>query len=151
MTHAAVSDCEAIRPGWIGQPANTASSLAFLAAAVPIARSARRPGAGACRAVAVAAALEGIGSVGYHGPGGRTAKLVHDAGLVALVASLAAALGRDPDAVVPTRALGLGAAAAVLHALSRTGGPLCSCHSRLQGHAVFHLLAAAALASAPPR
>lgn len=151
MTHAAVSDCEAIRPGWIGQPANTASSLAFLAAAVPIARSARRPGAGAWRAVAAAAVLEGIGSVGYHGPGGRAAKLVHDAGLVALVASLAAALGRDPEAAVPTRALGLGAAAAVLHGLSRTGGPLCSCHSRLQGHAVFHVLAAAALASAPAR
>lgn len=151
MSHAARGDCEAIRPGWIGQPANTVSSLAFVAAAVPLARAGRRPGAEAWRAVAAAAALEGIGSVGYHGPGGRVGKAVHDAGLVALVASLAAALGRDPEVTVPGRALGLGAAAAVLHALSRTGGPLCSCHSRLQGHAVFHVLAAAALASAPPR
>ena len=31
-------------------------------------------------------------------------------------------------------------AAVALHTLSRTGGPLCSCRSPLQGHAVFHVL-----------
>jgi hypothetical protein len=149
--HAAVGDCERIRPGLVGQPANTVSSFAFLAAAVPIARHGRRAGSRPWAAVAGAAALEGIGSVGYHGPGGRGAKLVHDAGLVALTVTMATAVGTDPrPAHIRPRTVVLTAAAVALHALSRTGGPLCSCNSRLQGHAVFHVLAAAALASAVP-
>jgi hypothetical protein len=149
--HAAVGDCERIRPGLVGQPANTVSSLAFLAAAVPIARHGRRAGSRPWAAVAAASAVEGIGSVGYHGPGGRVAKLVHDGGLVALAVTITAAVGTDPRPThIRGRTVVLTAAAAALHALSRTGGPLCSCNSRLQGHAVFHVLAAAALASAVP-
>ncbi len=152
--HVAFADCERIRPGWVGQPANTVSSLAFVAAAVPIARSARARRRPAWAAVAVAAAVEGLGSVGYHGPGGRAAKVVHDAGIVALIGTMTAALVADAAASgapeVRPRAAVLGAAAVVVHALSRTGGPWCRCDSRLQGHAVFHLLAAAALASATP-
>jgi hypothetical protein len=147
--HGAESDCEAIRPGLIGQPANTVSSLALVAAALPIARAARRRRAPAWKAVAVASALEGVGSVAYHGPGGRGAKVLHDAGLVVLAASVGVAVGREGRPVSPrplTAALTAGAV--VLHALSRTGGPLCSCHSPLQGHAVFHVLAAAALTAA---
>lgn len=148
--HVAASDCEHIRPGLIGQPANTVSSLAFVIAAVPIARRARAAGSGAWAAVAASAAVEGIGSVAYHGPGGRVAKAVHDAGLVALVVTIAVArLGERPVQVRP-KAAALAAMAFTLHALSRTGGPLCSCDSRLQGHAAFHLLAAAALVAASP-
>jgi len=149
--HAAVGDCERIRPGLIGQPANTVSSLAFVAAAVPIARHGRRTASRAWLAVAAAAAVEGVGSVGYHGPGGRVAKAVHDGGLVALAVTLAAALASEPGppTVRPPTAM-LSLAAATLHSLSRTGGPLCSCNSRLQGHAVFHVVAAAALASTVP-
>ena len=151
--HVAASDCERIRPGLVGQPANTVSSLAFVAAAVPILRRSRRPGRGAWAVVAAASAFEGVGSVAYHGPGGRTAKAVHDVGLVALVASFAA-VARSEPAALRLRALPatLGAAAVALHALSRSGGPLCSCDSPLQGHAVFHVLAAGALvaASKPP-
>lgn len=148
--HVAVGDCERIRPGLIGQPANTLSSLAFVAAAVPLLRASRRPAGRAWAGVAAAAAIEGIGSVGYHGPGGRFSKLLHDAGLVALVATTARALVSDPDARVRPQAIGLGAAALALHTLSRTGGPLCACNSPLQGHALFHLVAAAALARTPP-
>lgn len=154
--HAATSDCERIRPGIVGQPANTASSLAFLAAALPIVRWSRdapRPVRRAWRAVAIAVAFEGVGSVAYHGPGGRASKGVHDAGLVLLMAALAGVAATDPRALRP-RPLpsGLGAAAVALHTLSRTGGPLCSCDSRVQGHALFHLLAAGALvATAAPR
>jgi hypothetical protein len=147
--HVATSDCERIRPGLIGQPANALSSLAFVAAAVPIARRSR----GANRAwagVAAAAAFEGLGSVAYHGPGGRLSKAVHDAGLVALAVTLTAARATERPRRVRPAALALGAAAVTLHALSRTGGPLCSCDSRLQGHALFHLLAAAALVAAGP-
>ena len=42
----------------------------------------------------------------------------------------------------------LGIVAVGLHQLSQTGRPLCACRSPLQGHAVFHVLAAAAIVSA---
>ncbi|HEV8116280.1 MAG TPA: hypothetical protein VGP53_08590 [Acidimicrobiales bacterium] len=148
-SHVAASDCEAIRPGLVGQPANTLSSLAFVVAALPIAQAARRRGRPAWLAVAAAAAVEGVGSVGYHGPGGRRAKWLHDAGIAALVGTVAVAVTSEgaPVRRRPVTA-GLSAAAVALHALSRSGGPLCSCHSRLQGHAAFHLLAATALTAA---
>ena len=152
--HVAWGDCERIRPGLVGQPANTLTSLAFVAAAVPIVRWSRRPGRRAWRAVAAAAAFEGVGSVAYHGPGGRLSKRLHDVGLVALAVAAGGVARTDPAALRPRPlASGLGVAAVALHALSRTGRPLCSCRSRLPGHAVFHLLAAAALvaAAAPPR
>jgi len=147
--HGAESDCEEIRPGLIGQPANTVSSLALVAAAIPIARAARRRGQPAWKAVAVASAIEGLGSVAYHGPGGHAAKRLHDSGLVVLAATIGVAVGREgrPVARRPVTG-GLAVAAVALHTLSRTGGPLCSCRSPLQGHAAFHVLAAAALAAA---
>ncbi len=100
----------------------------------------------------MAPAVEGLGSVAYHGPGGRSAKALHDAGLVALAAALGVAIGREgrPVPARPVTAT-LTIAAVGLHALSRTGGPLCSCRSPLQGHAVFHLLAAATLVAAAER
>lgn len=148
--HVAVSDCERIRPGMIGQPANAMSSLAFVIAAVPIAARARDRRSRTWAAVAASAAFEGIGSVAYHGPGGRVSKAVHDVGLVALIASLATARLTERPVQLRPRAAALGVAAGLLHTLSRTGGPLCSCNSRLQGHAVFHVLAAAALVAASP-
>jgi hypothetical protein len=139
-THVAASDCERIRPGFIGQPMNTASSLSFVIAAVPVWRR-----GGAWRWVAAALAFEGIGSVLYHGPGGRASKFVHDVGLLFLVLAFARVAREDPSALQPSpQSAVLGASAVALHTLSRTGGPLCSCNSRLQGHAVFHALAAAA-------
>ena len=81
------------------------------------------------------------------------AKLLHDAGLVALVAATARRRGRarrTPDARAPTGRWRWRRRPSLLHTLSRTGGPLCSCRSPLQGHAVFHVLAAAALAAPPP-
>lgn len=151
VQHVAASDCERIRPGLVGQPANTVSSLAFVIAAASIARRGRRNESAAWRRVAAAAAFEGLGSVAYHGPGGRLSKAVHDAGLVALMVTVAAAHAADPGPPrVRPRTIALTTAAVALHTLSRTGGPLCACNSRLQGHAVFHVLAAAALASAPP-
>lgn len=149
--HVARNDCEAIRPGWIGQPYNTASSLAFVLAAVPLWRAARQPGGAAWAGVAVAAAFEGIGSAGYHGPGGPVSKFIHDAGLAVIAVTTGRALISDPRARLRPLSAGLAAAALLLHTLSRTGGPLCGHQRQLPGHAVFHLLAAAALASAPPR
>lgn len=153
--HVACGDCERIRPGRVGQPANTLTSLAFAAAAVPVWRWSRRPGRRAWAVVAAASAFEGLGSVAYHGPGGRFSKWVHDAGLVALLAAAGGVAATDPDVVRRPRSLplALGAGAVALHALSRTGRPLCRPDARFQGHAAFHLLAAAALVAAarPPR
>ena len=142
--HVAVSDCERIRPGLVGQPANAASSLAFIAAAVPIWR--RGGTRNAWRWVAAALAFEGIGSVAYHGPGGRGSKAIHDVGLLLLALAFGRVAREDPASLRPRPwPVVLGACAVALHALSRTGGPLCSCNSRVQGHAVFHVLAAAAI------
>jgi hypothetical protein len=97
----------------------------------------------------VATAIEGLGSVAYHGPGGTHGKRLHDWGLVALTATLAVAVGREgrPVRRRPLTAA-LATAAVALHTLSRTGGPLCACRSPVQGHAVFHVVAAAALTTA---
>lgn len=149
VAHVAASDCERIHPGLIGQPANTVSSLAFMAAAMPIARAARLRRRPAWLAVAAAAAVEGFGSAAYHGPGGRQAKRLHDVGIVALVGTMAVAVASEGTPVHRRpRTATLATAAVTLHVLSRTGGPLCSCRSPLQGHALFHVLAAAALAAA---
>jgi len=148
----AASDCERVRPGRVGQPANTISSLAFEAAAVPIGRAARRHRSPAWLAVAVATAMEGVGSVAYHGPGGSRSKRLHDVGIVAIVATMAVAVASEGAPVQRRpRTAALATAAVALHTLSRTGGPLCSCHSPLQGHAGFHVLAAMALAAAAER
>jgi hypothetical protein len=87
-------DCEAWREdGWLGQPTNAVTSLAYVAAgAWLLARSRHaRPGerwrAGAYGA---ALAVSGVGSVAYHGWGGRVAHWLHDVSLVALLAALPA-------------------------------------------------------------
>ena len=49
---------------------------------------------------------------------------------------------RAPDTLGPVALLSAGA---LVHARSRTGCPWCRPHSRLQGHALWHLLSAAAL------
>lgn len=145
--HVAASDCERVRPGFFGQPMNTVSSLSFVAAAVPVAKR-----GGAWRWVAAALAFEGVGSVAYHGPGGRVAKFAHDVGLLGLVLAYLRVARTEPGSLSPKpRAVALGGAAALLHTLSRTGGPLCSCNSPLQGHAIFHVLAAAAITAQAKR
>ena len=82
----AASDCECIHDGVITQPVNTATSLAYVAAGVALAARGRRSGGVRPFAGPVAGALvlNGLGSVAYHGPGGRWGKWLHDTGLVAI-------------------------------------------------------------------
>lgn len=151
MSHVAASDCERIRPGLIAQPANAVSSLAFVAAGTWIAYRARSAGGAWWGAVGAAATVAGVGSVAYHGPGGRLAKVVHDLGVDALAVLLPVAVAADvggaPRRTSP-RTIALAVTAAASHVLTRTGAPLCDPDARVQGHAVFHLLAAAGIASA---
>lgn len=114
----ATSDCETCRDGWISQPVNTVSSLAYVATGALLARDAQRLPPDARRATRVLAgtiAAAGLGSVAYHGPGGRLSRWAHDATLVAasgLLAQrdLALAFDRPPPgpaalAVVPVAAM----------------------------------------------
>lgn len=83
----AASDCERVRDGWITQPVNTVTSLAYVAAGAWLAR--RRHEGPLAGAAATALVLNGVGSVAYHGPGGRAGKWLHDVGLNAVAATLA--------------------------------------------------------------
>ncbi len=91
----AESDCERVRPGLVGQPVNTATSLAYVVAGGVVALRGRRAGVdggvagGTAGPLAVALVLNGVGSVAYHGPGGRAGKWLHDTGLVAMNVTLA--------------------------------------------------------------
>ena len=112
----AASDCEHCRPGIVTQPANTVSSLAYVAAGADLLR---RPDPD--RPVAWAVIAVGLGSVAYHGPGTAAGRWAHDASLIAMLGLLAltdvtVADGRPmPDAAVA----GVVAGAAVA-ALPRT-------------------------------
>lgn len=130
-------DCELIREGLAAQPVNTVSSLAFIVAAV-VAWRRHLPGA-------LALVLVGVGSVLFHGAPSPVSSFVHDAGLVLAIAVAGSAMWAKrtrlpiwPLAVLVT---GIG-----IWAVSRTGGAWCSPTAVLQGHAVWHLLAALGLA-----
>lgn len=150
-SHAGLGDGERVRPGRIGQPASTVSSLAFVVAAVPMALRARRLDRPApWLAVSAATALVGIGSVGFHGPGDRVGKAVHDAGVASVAVTLPVALAVRPPRRFPAIAAGLAVVAALLHTQSRTGRRWAGTDAPLPGHAVFHTVAALALLASVP-
>jgi hypothetical protein len=109
----AASDCEHCRDGLVTQPANTASSLAYVVAGADLLR---RPDPD--RPFAWAVIAVGLGSVAYHGPGGVAGKWAHDASLIAMLGLLVltdatVADGRAmPDAAI---AGVVGAAAVAAH------------------------------------
>jgi hypothetical protein len=157
------SDCEQLGSGWLAQPVNAVSSLAF----VPVGGwvAARGRGLAGWRrweVLGVGAALvaNGVGSFAYHGTQPSWAKVAHDAPIVAVVALLAAnEVGRRADRVTVSPAEGRarragrvalvsGAAALAAYGLGRTGSPVCRPESLFQWHAAWHLLAAVALAAA---
>jgi uncharacterized membrane protein YgdD (TMEM256/DUF423 family) len=167
-----------IRDGFLGQPVNAVSSLAFVLVGALLLR--RRPSLG------WASMGVGVGSFLFHGPMPAWAEWAHDVSLAVLVVALLAE--SDPWRVVAAAAMiGIGfalwldaaevvtvglavivvamlatrfrgdrvtklAAPALLLAIgalvtanSRSGGPLCSPESILQGHALWHVMGAGAL------
>jgi hypothetical protein len=151
-------DCERLHDGLIAQPVNTASALALVAVGAWLIGRHRT-----WFGVAVAAA--GVSSVDYHGPGSPTARLLHDGALYVVVGfvawrEVAGRVGRSRRARAgmpwagwtPRRrtayraALAAAAAGGACWWLGRTASPWCDPDSLLQGHAAWHLLAAAALA-----
>jgi hypothetical protein len=141
------SDCEALRDGWLGQPVNTLSSLAYLVAGAYVLRR------GGPRMPALGLTAVGVGSVLYHGPMIPGAGLAHDGSIVALAATVPLALRRRSLGLPPAAAVVAGGTAIVVNVLTRTGAPLCRPESLLQGHAAWHMLTALAIALwfAPPR
>jgi hypothetical protein len=139
-------DCELVGDGWLAQPVNAWSSLAYLAAAAFVVRGRR----GAFTVLGAAAlVLVGVGSFAYHGPQPRWAEAVHDLSIVALLAAVAVRLRWRPPAVA-VAAIAVGTA---LYVLGRTEGPLCSPSSVVQLHAGWHVataIAAAAVLSQAP-
>ncbi len=79
------ADCEVLGNGWLAQPVNAWSSLAYLVAAVWVVR--RRP-ATVPLLGAAALVLVAFGSFGYHGPQPGWAEAVHDASIAALLVVL---------------------------------------------------------------
>jgi hypothetical protein len=134
------SDCEALRDGWLGQPVNALSSVAYVVAGAYVVWR------GGPRVPALALAAVGVGSFLYHGPMPPGAELVHNGTIAALAATVAVSLWRGSLGRPPTAGLVAGAAAIVVNLLTRTGAPLCSPDSLLQGHAAWHVLTATAIA-----
>ena len=156
-------DCEAIRSGWLAQPANATSSLAFVAAGGWLLVRAAAPGANRVSLVSAGTALSGVGlaSVAYHGPQPAWAEAVHDGTIVGLAVVMAGhgvwwltrrcgrSQGPGPGGGRWWAAAGAcGAAGLAAYVAGRTGGPLCRPESLWQPHAAWHLLVAAALAAA---
>lgn len=156
------SDCEAIGDGWLAQPVNAVTSLAFVPAGAWVAGRARGlAGWRRWEGLALGGALvaTGLGSLAFHGPQPPWARVAHDAPVVAVVALLAVnEVGRrrsplpvtDRTGPQPARtvALAAGISGLVAYALGRTGSPLCDPESLFQWHAVWHVLAAVGLAAA---
>ena len=201
----AASDCETCRDGWVTQPVNTVSSLAYVVAgAVTLGRTERGPQRTrrGGRAIGWSLVGVGLGSVAYHGPGGVLGRWLHDASLLAMAGvvattDLAEARGSSPapaalaaacvtggvlahprtsalaqavaggaaaafevhrhaslrgsaaaaDRARASSAAALGSLGVLLQVQGRTGEPWCRPDSRLQAHAAWHVLSAAALAA----
>jgi hypothetical protein len=138
-------DCERASDGWLDEPVNALSSVAYVVAGVWMWRRDRWQGA--------ALVAVGAGSVAYHGFGGTMARWLHDATIAALAVVLVAAAGRIArGARTRPRLAGIAVAAFAvalpLQVFGRTGGPLCRPDAVLQAHAGWHVLTAVAIACA---
>ena len=156
--HPGAGDCEALGDGWLAQPVNALSSLAYVAVGAELMVRAWQQRSRGWSSVGLAAfgalvAVEGVGSVGFHGPGDSVSHRLHDAAIGGTLAFVAAtevvALVRRPRRRRTRRRLVVAAAllgtATAVNLLSRTDDPLCNPDRLLQGHAVWHVLTALAL------
>lgn len=149
-----------IRSGPVAQPANTLTSLAYVVAGLQVGRSREAGPAG--RVFGALLAGVGLGSVAFHGAATAWGKWLHDRTIVAMALFVAAwdakraitcrrhgmplrEIGRDL-ALTHAAMAGVLAVGAAVALSSRTGAPLCRPRSLLQGHGVWHVLTAIALA-----
>lgn len=125
----------------LGRYAHDASLLALLGL---MALDDAERASGRTPPVVALAAVPVLAAVGAHPELTDVAQPV--AGALAVVAGLARSVRtRAADGVAPLGGLALLGAGALLHALGRTGAPLCDPDSPAQPHAVWHVAAAAAV------
>jgi hypothetical protein len=148
-------DCEAIQAGFLAQPINALSSVAYLIAAVVIVIQARGLVASWQRqswSYAALVTLVGLGSVDFHGPQTPIAQVAHDAPIAILggfvVVIIVLRWHRDRT-IAPgfnrPRLIGLIVIAVLaLPAFfaGRTQSAACDPDSFLQPHAAWHVLTA---------
>lgn len=150
------ADCEVLGGGLVNQPTNTASSLAYLVVGIWLLSRLGRIDRGDrlwAGLYAAMVALNGLGSVAYHGPQFTGASYLHDLPVVGvlLIGALVPTVRRfKREVAVPglTRTiLGFGVAfalaAGVGYFFGRTGSPLCEPTSYAQPHGLWHLATAA--------
>jgi hypothetical protein len=150
------SDCERIRDGWLAQPVNALSSLAFVGAAGVVLARTWQPAwdrRGEVLAFSALLSLVGAGSVAFHGPQPPGARLMHDVPIPVLIGlALGTPLVRSRGGLDPmpgwSRRRGATLATTVVAALcayagGRTGAPTCDPDSPLQLHGAWHVLSAA--------
>ncbi len=125
-------DCERIVSGFLGQPTNAVSSLAFLVAAVWIVTLAfrgERTTRTALLALAIAVSANAVGSFARHGPDPSWAQWAHDAAIMSVLLFVAVhALGRirgwRPTLEIRAYALGLVAVGVGLAAVHGASDPI---------------------------
>lgn len=149
------SDCERLQSGWLAQPANTVSCVAFLAAGCWLLTRARTSG-GPRRLLgtgAVALMAVGVGSIAYHGPQPGWADAVHGWSVNGLVLVV---IGQTVHLLVRRVTNGVGVAwkaasgwlvaGLMAYAAGRTGSRWCRPDSLWQLHALWHVLIAGGVA-----
>ena len=157
------ADCEGLRAGWLAQPVNALSSLAYVAAGAGVLwRNGLGGGGRGWTRLAGASGLiaVGAGSVAYHGPQPAWAGPAHDGAIAWLLLALAGrglTLLRTPVAGrggLRALAAAWGPAALWLvpasaaYLAGRTGSSFCDPASPWQPHAAWHALSGVALALA---
>jgi hypothetical protein len=152
------TDCEHIGAGWLAQPANAVSSLAYVAVGGWLLHRAagRHLDRLLLLAGGAALAVAGLASLAYHGPQPAWAGPVHDWSIGGLALALVglpvwrlAQANRRRAAFEARRWWVAGAcwaAALAAYVGGRTGSPLCRPESLWQFHAAWHVLSALGLA-----
>lgn len=147
MATGRIGDCETVVGGWLGQPSNSLSSLAYIIAALAVVAAVIRHRHRMIGYVlAGSLGLVGLGSFLFHGTGTQPGDLLHTVSIPLLLLSVIATAFVSREQAVrmawpPMILFGVGLA---VYLFSRTGGPLCDPDSLLQGHAAWHVLSAAA-------
>ena len=145
---AGASDCERISDGFLEQPVNTISGLAYVAVGIWIVARFRRPVA---RCFGLVVVFVGAGSVGYHGWDDANVNFFHDLAFpstlvfIAVLEVMRSRLGFHRRAAgywVGASAFALGLAGRLL---GGTAGPWCAPGSVIQWHAFWHVATAIAL------
>ena len=149
------SDCERLGSGWLVQPANAVSCVAFLAAGCWLLMTARNGDGPRSLLLSGAVALMavGVGSIAYHGPQPGWGDPLHSwsvNGLVIVVVGqtvylLLGAAFKSVGAVWKA-AGGWMVAGLIAYTAGRTGSRWCRPDSLWQWHAVWHVFIAGGVA-----